>query len=54
MRQINPDIVALIASGFSNAGDVRDILSEGAAGYLQKPFVPKELADTLSKILKRS
>jgi DNA-binding NarL/FixJ family response regulator len=51
MREVNPDIVALIASGYSDAGDVREIIAAGARGFIQKPFVPQELVDSLFRAM---
>jgi len=54
MRQINPDIVALISSGYSIDGKAEDILNEGARGFIQKPYRNSELSRRISEILKTS
>ena len=43
MREINPDIIALLASGYSLNGEARIILEEGVKGFLQIPFRKNEL-----------
>ncbi len=43
LREINRDVLALIASGYARSGDVDALLAAGAAGYLGKPYDRKEL-----------
>ncbi len=38
LRQIAGDIPVLIASGFTEEDNIRDILSQGAIGFIGKPF----------------
>jgi CheY-like chemotaxis protein len=47
MRQIDPEVPAVMVSGFSAEGVVRDCLSEGAKAFLPKPF---SLADIVGAI----
>jgi PAS domain S-box-containing protein len=51
MRDINPGIAAVLASGYSLDGEIQAILDAGAKGFIQKPFRSVELAKTLSEIL---
>jgi two-component system cell cycle sensor histidine kinase/response regulator CckA len=51
MRAINPDIVAIVASGYSDEGEVREILDEGVKRYIPKPFDSRGLAEALSATL---
>jgi two-component system, cell cycle sensor histidine kinase and response regulator CckA len=53
MRDINPGIAALIASGYSMEGEVHELIAEGARGFLQKPFDPKDMTESLSRIIRR-
>ncbi|HDQ40090.1 MAG TPA: PAS domain S-box protein [Desulfonatronum sp.] len=46
LLEINPEIRVLIVSGYSSAGQAREI-SHGAAGFLGKPY---QLAELLSKV----
>ena len=50
LREINPDVRAIIASGYSLDGEVQGILDEGAKGFLQKPFRISELAKKIAEI----
>ena len=43
LRELNPDVCVLVASGFAKHGDVDALLSAGAAGYLGKPYDRREL-----------
>ena len=51
LRAINPEARVLIASGFSNAGVVDNLLSDGAAGFLAKPYSRNELLDAMLKAI---
>ena len=53
LRAINPEVVALLSSGYSIAGNAQEILDEGVRGFLQKPFHLAELDDKLREILRR-
>ncbi len=52
MKAINPDIVALVSSGFSIDGEAQETLEEGANGFIQKPFRKAALAVKIAEILK--
>jgi PAS domain S-box-containing protein len=44
LKQINPDIKAIIASGFVVESQVTTILAEGARAFIQKPFELNKLS----------
>ncbi|MFH0921498.1 MAG: CHASE4 domain-containing protein [Fibrobacterota bacterium] len=47
LKKINPGVRAIIASGYSANGDAQKMLSNGAKGFIQKPFdIPR-----LSKLI---
>jgi PAS domain S-box-containing protein len=50
MRKINPDIVALLSSGFSIDGEPQNIIDEGVKGFIQKPFRRGELAQKVMEV----
>ena len=52
MRKINPQVKALIVSGFSVEGEAQHLLDSGALGFLQKPYRRIELARMVAKALK--
>lgn len=51
LRQIDPRVKVLLASGYSVEGDARDLLNDGAHGFLQKPYRKKHLAEELNRLL---
>jgi PAS domain S-box-containing protein len=51
MKNINPDVKVVIASGFSIAGEAQELLDEGAFSFIQKPFLVSELSDHITKAL---
>jgi CheY-like chemotaxis protein len=53
MKEINPDIRALLSSGFSIDGEASEILERGCDGFIQKPFSMKELSGKIMDILEK-
>jgi CheY-like chemotaxis protein len=51
IRAEDPAAAVLIVSGFSHEGEVQRLLAAGAAGFLQKPFTARELAEALARII---
>jgi CheY-like chemotaxis protein len=53
LREINPDIKVLLASGYSITGQVTEILKGGFNGFIQKPFNMIRLSKKMRAILER-
>jgi len=51
MKDINPKVKVLLASGYSSDRRVNKILDRGCNGFIQKPFKMKELSQKLRAIL---
>lgn len=51
LKRINPDVKALLSSGYSVNGQARKILERGCNGFLQKPFYIWELSQAIRKVL---
>lgn len=51
MREINPDIKVLVSSGFSKEIEMQRMLSEGALGFLRKPYGIDELYHKVDEVL---
>ena len=51
LREINPSIKAIVASGHSLDGEVQSILDLGAKGFIQKPFRIAELASKIAEVM---
>ena len=51
LKEINPDIKVLLASGYSMIGTATEIMGRGCSGFIQKPFKMKELSQKLREIL---
>ena len=47
MQKINSKIIVLLASGYSIDGEAREILEEGIAGFIQKPYTIQKLSQML-------
>ena len=51
LKKINSGIKAIVSSGYSADGGVSKILSEGALGFIQKPFDINELSKIVYKAI---
>ncbi len=52
MREINPEINALISSGYSlDMSDMQNLYDEGILGFLQKPYNSSLLISSINKIM---
>ena len=51
LRKINPNIKALLASGYSIDGEAQEILEEGVLGFVHKPFTIQELEKAITDVL---
>jgi two-component system cell cycle sensor histidine kinase/response regulator CckA len=51
LKTINPNIKALLSSGYSMDGLAQDILNRGCNGFIQKPFNIKKLSCKVRDIL---
>ncbi|MBN1102854.1 MAG: response regulator [Deltaproteobacteria bacterium] len=54
LKQINPEVKVLLASGFSIDGRATEILKRGCNGFIQKPFNIEQLSYKIREILNRS
>ncbi|MBF0433300.1 MAG: response regulator [Fibrobacteria bacterium] len=51
LKKINPDIKAIMCTGFSLNEETEPILEEGVSGFIQKPFEMKLLLDLVAKVI---
>jgi CheY-like chemotaxis protein len=52
IRWIRADVPVILSSGYNEIEATRRFTSKGLAGFLQKPFTPKELCQKLALALK--
>ncbi len=53
LKEINPDIMVLLSSGYSINGQATEILERGCDGFIQKPFSMSQLSQAIRKVLDR-
>jgi len=53
LKEINPDVNVLLASGYSLEGEAADILKRGCRGFVQKPFNLIQFSQKIREILDR-
>ena len=51
LKEINPEVKVLLASGYDIDYQGRDIMERGCDGFIQKPFNMNELLEKISGIL---
>ena len=51
MKQIDPNVKVIIASGFMNTHVKREMMEAGAKDFVQKPYVPGLIVETVQRIL---
>ncbi|MBN1828178.1 MAG: PAS domain S-box protein [Deltaproteobacteria bacterium] len=51
LRELNPDVKVLLASGYSLNGRAQEIIARGCKGFIQKPFSLSALAGKVREIL---
>ena len=51
LKQIDPDIKVLLASGYSIDGQAGKIIERGCNGFIQKPFSMEELSQKLRQVI---
>jgi DNA-binding NtrC family response regulator len=52
IRRQDADVTILLATAYGSTEIVAVALREGASGFLEKPFTPQELRDTVAQVLK--
>jgi CheY-like chemotaxis protein len=53
IKTMNPDVRAILSTGFSIDGAVQEILDDGIAGFIQKPYRLEELSKVVSEAIGR-
>ena len=51
LSELNPDVRALLSTGYSQRGKAQDILNSGVKGFIQKPYSIKKLSLKIREIL---
>jgi PAS domain S-box-containing protein len=54
IRNVNPDAVVVLTSGFSMDGDIQSLIDSGANGFIQKPFLSNEFTRVIGESLQRA
>ncbi|MCB0345570.1 MAG: response regulator [Bdellovibrionales bacterium] len=51
LKELDPDVRVLLASGYTSEGRARSVLDSGGLGFVQKPFAVEELAREVRRCL---
>lgn len=49
LKEINPDVRAIVSSGYDQGGQAQSIIDEGALGFIQKPYDMAALSTAVAK-----
>jgi len=52
LKAINPEVKVIFASGFSNEGSAQELLSYGAKGFIQKPYMISEFTKLVDDVIR--
>jgi CheY-like chemotaxis protein len=52
LKEINPEIKVILASGYSIEGQATEILKRGCNTFIQKPFTRRELSQKIRDVLR--
>jgi len=53
LRRLNVDVRIVLSSGYSEAEATRRFVGRGLAGFLQKPYRPETLVETVRRALSK-
>ncbi len=51
MREINPELIGVLASGYFNPNVKTEIIKSGAKNFIQKPYNPPEIIKMIRELL---
>jgi CheY-like chemotaxis protein len=51
LKEINPNVAVILASGYSVDGEARTIINRGCRGFIQKPFQLQALSRKIREVL---
>ncbi len=51
LKEINPNVGVILASGYSSEGEARKIINRGCWGFMQKPFKLHEFSSKIREVL---
>ena len=52
MRRLRPDVKVILCSGYDEHEATRRFTSEGLAGFIQKPYILRDLSSMIAQVLK--
>ncbi len=52
MKEINPNLRAVLSTGYSRDGAAQEILDDGVQGFVQKPFQASQLSEAIALAMK--
>ncbi|MBE3038209.1 MAG: response regulator, partial [Chloroflexi bacterium] len=52
LRQLNPNVKAILSTGWGSDGSVQGVLDEGMIDFVQKPYQMEQLAAAVDRALR--
>jgi len=53
MKEVNPDVRAILSTGYSLEGAVQELMKDGVLGFIQKPFRMDQLSQVVAAAIAR-
>ena len=54
LKAMNPEVRAILSTGFGMNSAAQEVLDEGVAGFVQKPYGIQQLAEAVARVLQRA
>lgn len=54
LKAINPNVLAILSTGYVNNNHVQEIMNEGMVGFIQKPYQLNQLSEVVAAVLQES
>jgi len=54
LMKIDPNVIAILSTGYGRDGLAQSILDKGAVGFVQKPYMMDQLSEAVEKALRLS
>jgi two-component system response regulator HydG len=51
MKEVNPKVKAILASGYFDPNVKMDLLKAGAKDFIQKPYVPDQILKRIREVI---
>jgi len=51
LKQIDPEVRAILVSGYAEDDRTKEVISQGISGFIQKPYTPQLFCREIRRVL---